>query len=440
MSECLIMKLAEIFNDNMVLQRDKEICIFGCGEGELEIEFCGKVYNFISKGDNFKFYLPPHTAGGPYDMKLKLNGQERVIKNILIGDVYIAAGQSNIEFLLKETADIEYYDNQNIRFFTEPNSVDEDNNPIHNSADWLICEDKAADDFSAIGYYFANELQKYSGVPVGVISCSKGASRVDAWTSPEFVSTKRYEEMQKVRHNDYHYYKFNHNSYLYNNKLLNIVPFANSGVLWYQGESNRGNEESVYYAEMLQIMINNWRKIWNDNLPFYIVQLMPYSERPEIADWAMIRSQQEKVAKTVDNTYLVTLVNTGESNEIHPINKKTVSYELANAVKYAQFKEEVEYCGPILEKYEYLEKEIKLTFSHADGLNFKGEKLCDFCVYAQNGKGLSFDVKILDNWLSVFLTDDEIPYRITLGYANAPEHNLYNSSGYLASPFELKLN
>lgn len=440
MSECLIMKLAEIFNDNMVLQRDKEICIFGCGEGELEIEFCGKVYSFISKGDNFKFYLPPHTAGGPYDMKVKLNGQERVIKNILIGDVYIAAGQSNIEFLLKETADIEYYDNQNIRFFTEPNSVDEDNNPIHNSADWLICEDKAADDFSAIGYYFANELQKHTGVPVGVVSCSKGASRVDAWTALEYVEAAHYQEMQKVRHNDYNVYKFNHNSWLYKNKLLNIVPFANSGVLWYQGESNRGNEESAFYAEMLQIMINNWRDIWNDKMPFYCVQLMPYQESETVADWAMIRSQQELASKKIDNTYLVTLVNTGESDQIHPIKKKTVARALANAVKNIQFNEKIEYCGPVLEKAERIENKIELFFSHADGLYVNGEELLDFYVYGNNDEELSFDYKIINNILTIFLTSNDIPNKITLGYANAPVHNLYNNSGYLASPFKIEID
>ena len=440
MSECLIMKLAEIFNDNMVLQRDKEICIFGCGEGELEIEFCGKVYSFISKGDNFKFYLPPHTAGGPFDMKVKINGEESIIKNILIGDVYIAAGQSNMELTLKDTADIEYFNNENIRLFTEPNSVDEENKPIHNSPDWMICENKAANNFSAIGYYFANKLQKHSGVPVGIISCSKGASRVDAWTAPEYVNTEHYQEMQKVRHNDYHYYKFNHNSYLYNNKLLNIVPFTNSGVLWYQGESNRGNEESVYYAEMLRIMINNWRDIWNDNLPFYIVQLMPYIDNPETSDWAMIRAQQEKASKTVDNTYLVTLVNTGESNEIHPVNKKTVANALANAVRSNQFNECVEYCGPVLESYSKTENGIELRFSHAEGLNIKGDKLCDFKVYSQSGEELPFETKISDKTVSVLLTNNVILSKITLGYSNAPEHNLYNSSGYLASPFSIEIN
>ncbi len=433
------MKLAEIFSDNMVLQRDKEICIFGYGEGEINIEFCGKNYSFISESEQFKVYLPPHKAGGPFDMKVILNGVERAITNILIGDVYIAAGQSNIEFLLSETVDIEYVNNENVRFFTEPNSVDEQNNPIHNSADWVVCKDKSADNFSAIGYYFATELQKHTGVPVGVVSCSKGASRVDAWTASEYVNTERYKEMQRVRHNDYNVYKFNHNSWLYENKLLNIVPFANSGVLWYQGESNRGNEESVHYAEMLEIMINNWRKLWNDNLPFYCVQLMPYTESAISADWAMIRSQQELASKTVDNTYLVTLVNTGEKELIHPLNKKTVAYELANAVKNVQFNADVEYCGPILEEYKYFENGVELIFSHAEGLHIKGNQLVDLYVYSDELL-LPVNVAIKDNSLKLCWQPNALPTKIALGYSNAPEHNLYNSAGYLASPFELKLN
>lgn len=440
MSECLIMKLSEIFNDNMVLQRDKEICIFGCGEGELEIEFCGKTYNFLSKTDKFCFYLPPHKAGGPFDMAISLNSEKQYIKDILIGDVYITAGQSNIEFTLKDTADIEYFYNENIRFFTEPNSVDEHNNPIKNSTDWIVCNNKKVDDFSAIGYYFANFLQKHSGVPIGIVSCSKGASRVDAWTAPEYVNTKRYLKMQEVRHNDYHYYKFNHNSFLYKSKLLNIVPFANSGVLWYQGESNRGIEESVHYAEMLEIMIKNWREIWKDNLPFYIVQLMPYIEPANVSDWAMIRSQQEKVSKTVDNTYLVTLVNTNESKLIHPVKKKTVSYALANAVRNVQFKEKVEYCGPVLNDVKAFEDRVELNFLHADGLYVKGEELIDLYLYCNNCEVKPLNIEIKDNKLIIYFTNNKKPNKITLGYSNAPEHNLYNKAGYLASPFKFEIN
>lgn len=433
------MYLAEIFCDHMVLQRDKEICIFGYGEGEGTIEFCGNIKAFSSNTEKFCVYLPPCKAGGPFDMKVTLNGVARVIGDIMIGDVYIAAGQSNIEFTLGETVDIEYYSNNNIRFFTEPNTADEEGKLIHNDANWFSCEGKNLLNFSAIGYYFANDLQNYTNIPIGIISCSKGASRVDAWTAPEYVSTSEYQKMQEVKHNDYCVYKFNHNSWLYQNKLLNIVPFANAGVLWYQGESNRGNREAKHYARMLEIMIKNWRDIWNDELPFYCVQLMPYNENPDVADWALIREQQEKASKTISGVYMVTLVNTGEADEIHPQKKKTVACELANAVKNIQFNQNVEYCGPILDGYKLLENGVELNFSHSEGLHINGDELLDLCVISQDKELISFEAVVTDNSLKILFGEKALPTKISLGYCNAPEHNLFNSAGYLASPFTINL-
>lgn len=434
------MNLAEIFSDGMVLQRDRQICIFGYGKGKGEIEFCGQSYNFVSNTDKFCTYLSPQSAGGPYEMKVTLNGVTRIIKDILIGDVYIAAGQSNIEFLLSQTQDIEYFSNNNIRFFTEPNTADEDGNLIHNDSKWILCDGNAVDDFSAIGYYFALQLQKSTGVPIGVISCSKGASRVDAWTSPEYTQQKTYQKMIEKKHNDYYVYKFNHNSWLYKNKLLNIVPFTNSGVLWYQGESNRCYDEAVHYAKLLEIMIKNWRELWQCKLPFYCVQLMPYNEAPDVADWATIRSQQQLVSQTVDNVYLVTLVNTGEKDEIHPTKKKTVSYALANAVQNIQFGNDIEYCGPVLKTYKVINNVIELVFSHADGLHIKNNALLDTYVCSANNQPLPFDFAVEQNVLKIICKNGAVPKTVTMGYNNAPEHNLYNSSGYLASPFRLMLN
>ena len=110
------MYLAEIFTDHMVLQRDKDICVFGYGKGSGEIEFCGKTYTFTSTTEKFYVYLAPQSVGGPYEMMVTLNGSTRVIKDILIGDVYIAAGQSNMELPLCATHNIEYFENENIRF------------------------------------------------------------------------------------------------------------------------------------------------------------------------------------------------------------------------------------------------------------------------------------------------------------------------------------
>ncbi len=434
------MHLAEIFCDHMVLQRDKDICIFGFGQGSGEIDFCGKKYEFVSNDDKFCIYLAAQCAGGPYEMTVTLNGNTRVIKDILIGDVYIAAGQSNIELPLCETHAIEYFTNDNIRFFTEPNTADEDGNLLHNNAEWFACGGSATDSFSAIGYYFAAQLQKSTEIPVGVISCSKGASRVDAWTSPQYTQSNHYQQMLATKHNDYYVYKFNHNSWLYENKLLNIAPFTNSGVLWYQGESNRCHDEGVHYARLLEIMINNWRELWQCNLPFYCVQLMPYNEAPDVADWAIIRSQQQMASKTIDNVYLVTLVNTGEKHEIHPTKKKDVAYALSNAVRCVQFGDDIEYCGPVLEAYKHIENGVELAFSHAEGLVIRGNALLDTYAYDENNKILDAQFFIENNILKVICYDDTLIKTVTMGYNNAPEHNLYNNSGYLASPFKLQLN
>ena len=433
------MRLADIFNDHMVFQRNQKICIFGYGTGTGNIEFLGETYNFTSKNNKFRVYLSPHSEGGPYEMKVTLNGISQVIRDIMIGEVYIAAGQSNMEFILGKTSDIEYTTNNNIRFFTEPN--DADINGVHsfNSANWFICNNEEVNDFSAIGYYFAVELQKHIDVPIGIISCSKGASRIDAWTTPEYVQSDNYQQMIKKKHPDYFTFKFNQNSWLYTNKLLKIVPFANSGILWYQGESNRCYDEGIHYKKLLEYLVDNWRTLWDYNIPFYCVQLMPFDEAPDKADWSIIRSQQELASKTIPKLFLITLFNTNEEQNIHPLNKKGISYALSNAVRNIQFNECIEYCGPILEKFEKHDNYLILTFSHAEGLHFKYEKIHDTYFYDKTLKSPPTNYIIEGNTIKLFWDTNIQPTKLSMGYNNAPSHNLYNGSGYLASPFTLSL-
>jgi sialate O-acetylesterase len=182
-------------------------------------------------------------------------------------------------------------------------------------------------------------------------------------------------------------------------------------------------------------MIKNWRKEWQDDLPFYLVQLMPYNESANVADWATIRSEQEKAAKVIPNVYMVTLVNTGEAYEIHPKNKKTVAYSLANAVKNIQFGENVEYSGPILSGCKKIPQGIELEFSHAKELTLKGDRLLDLQLINNENALIPFKAVIENDRLKLFYNTTEVVSKITLGYCNAPEHNLYNDSGYLASPF-----
>lgn len=430
------MRLSDIFTDNMILQQNKKIAIFGFGNGVGSVEFCEKKTEFKSKDDRFCVYLPPEKAGGPYDMTVTLDQEKIVLKNILIGDVFIAAGQSNMQMKLSEVVDIEKKTNFNIRFFTEPHDADRCMNTSYNQVGWQVCDDHISD-FSAIGYGVAQLLSEKTDIPIGILSVNKGASRVDAWTAPEIVNTPEYEKMIVKKHQDYDVFGFNQDSWLYSNKLLPVVPFAVRGVLWYQGESNRCYDEGISYCKMFKTMVQNWRDLWNDNLPFYTVQLMPFDEDNKIADWAIIRKNQELAAKTIENVYLTTLVNTDEEKEIHPTKKSMVCKALANAILNTLYGEAIEYCGPVFESYQHIENGVRISFSHNNRLTVKNSRLLDVYAYDNENNVHSTSAEIKNNALEITWQSEVEVKRITMGYCNSPRHNLYNSEGFLASPFEI---
>ncbi len=432
------MKLAEIFSNDMILQREKEICIFGTGDGKGKVEFCGNTVEFESQNGSFRAYLPAMEAGGPYEMKVTLNGEETTFNNILIGDVYLAAGQSNMYLLLKTTKDIELEDNSNIRFYTEPHAYYYENHRFRDDADWHECKGDDALSFSAIGYYFARHLHRENGVPVGVISCNWGSSRVDAWTAPEIVETEEYQALMPVKNHQYYDRLFNQECWLYKNKLLNIVPFALKGVLWYQGEANTKKEESVTYGTRLNMLIENWRDLWSDKLPFYCVQIMPFEDPVgDENDWGAVREGIEYVSKHTEKAYMTTPVKTGESKLIHPLRKKKIGIALAKAVLCEEFGVKQEYCGPVYDKVEWLGNSAKITFAHANSLEIRGEYMEDTFVYDANGTAYTVDAKICDNTLTLSWDESIDAHRISMGYANRPNHNLYNGDGFLASAFNL---
>jgi sialate O-acetylesterase len=257
---------------------------------------------------------------------------------------------------------------------------------------------------------------------------------VDAWTAPEIVEEENYQRMLGNKHGDWHYYKFNQGSWCYLNKLLPIVPYTICGVLWYQGESNRLEEEAVHYDKLLDKMIANWRDLWQKELPFYIVQIAPHNDG-DWNDWAHIRRCQEFVTHFVPDTYLCTLAHTGEADNIHPTKKHQIATELKNAVLANAFGYDVEYCGPVVDKAEKTEDGAVITFSHAAGLHFDGDP-ADLQVYNFERNPIPYVAAIEGNALRV--TADGI-FRITMGFCNSPTHNLYNAAGCLASPFELIL-
>lgn len=426
------MKLAEIFQDNLVLQRGREIAVFGDGQGNGYIDFCGKRTVINSEDDHFCVFLPSEEAGGPYDMTVVLNNEISVIKNILIGDVFMAAGQSNIELPTKDTVDIPIIENDNIRLFTEPNIPSDDGSYKHITPEWNSATKESIAEFSAIGYRVAEILQEDLHIPIGIVSCNKGASRADTWTDPKITDTDDYKKLIPKKAETCKMYWFNEGSWLFENKLKHIIPFTMKGILWYQGESNACDCDAQNYKTVLEIMINNWRELFGADLPFYIVQLMPYVWGEK---WEIVRKCQEEVAKTVDNIYMTTLVNTNENDKIHPQKKNTVAVMLADAVLSTLYGKDKVYSGPVLNQFKLKGSTAEISFTFCEGLHFDGEAK-DIFVYYENGDIDPAICKIKDNKLIITFKNERV-IKITMGYQNLPEHNLYNSAGYLASPFEI---
>lgn len=433
------MRLADIFSDHMVLQRDMPICIYGTGTGTGSITFCGETVDFTITKEVFRVMLSPQPAGGPHDMTVTLNGETTVIHDILMGDVYIAGGQSNMEFRMNRATDMQGEDLPQVRFFKEPHNINDSGEiSIDGFIGWRVCTPESAADFTAIGGQFAMDMYHYTGVPVGVLSCSKGASCIESWTDPKVTEAEAYRQWMAVPHYDYDHCGGNHDNWLFLNKLLNLIPYGISGAMWYQGESDRNPETAQNYDKMLEAMIGSWRKLWGYNFPFYLVQLMPFNEGVK-ADWATIRAKQEKVCRTGDNIYLTTLVDTQEIHDIHPPRKRVTAGALANAVKRVQFGADVEYCGPVLATHTVNGNTAALTFCHADGLCIKGDTLTDTFVLDAEGAEHPVTAALQGNTLTLTWDATLQPVAITMGYRNAPEHNLYNAAGYWASPFKVAL-
>ncbi len=434
----IMVRLADIFTDHCILQRNKPIRIFGTGEGSGTVQLGGNTVSFTAQDDRFCAVLPPMEAGGPYTLTVTAGDGCITLRDVLIGDVFFAGGQSNMAFSFRETGSEEWYDEPSIRLFTEGHAIGMDESVSYTSHVWESVSRDSVADFSAIGYFFALEMHRRTGVPVGVIACAVGASCIDAWTAPEIAETEEYRRYVQIRHSDFDEYPFNHGHLLYLHKLLSVVPYTVAGILWYQGESNRCHEEGMFYDKMLTAMIANWRQLWQEELPFYIVQLMPYHEGPR-ADWAIIREKQEQVTKTVPQTYLVTPVDTGESPMIHPVHKKRVAQELANAVRRTQLGDAVEYCGPVLDTVTVNGNTATLTFTHADKLVICGGILTDTVVIDADGNRHPVTGTVTDGILTVEWDAAVTPVAIAMGYCNDMKHNLYNADGYWASPFYRKL-
>ena len=329
------MKLNKIFTSNAVFAKGKPIRIYGDGAGVASISFAGDTKTVESTFDEWSVEFDPMDYGGPYTLEAIFEDETVTLENIYIGIVLLISGQSNMQFKMKESSQKggKYIENRKIRcFFTERIENGEKYTPDDG---WVECTAETAPDWSAIGYNLAHNFARAQDVAVGLIACYQGASVIQSWYPKGSNEAAGIFIDHSEKHSDHThpiYVKWNPEGVLYEFALSQVIPFAVSAVVWYQGESNAAEGEAVYYKDELHVLVNRWRADFCDEkLPFVVVQISNYIKRADVG-WYMIQKAQKDFEAEKELVKCVISSDICEDDNIHPPTKDKLAERIYQAL------------------------------------------------------------------------------------------------------------
>lgn len=436
-------KLPAVFGDHMVLQQKAPLKFWGSAEpGEEVTVSAGDRSASAKAGDDGKWRveLQPLEAGSAPLQVIVKGKNEIVLKDVLVGEVWVCSGQSNMEWSVRASdnpeEEIAKADHPQIRLFQVAHQISD--KPQENATgQWQTCSPQTVPNFTAVGYFFGRKLQEELGAPVGLIQSAWGGTIAEAWTSkPTLESDEDFAEILK-RAATFNPQNPNQASVLWNGMLAPIVPFTIRGAIWYQGESNVSRAEQ--YAELFPAMITDWRKNWGQgDFPFYFVELAPFRYgNMDPRAMAELRESQMAAFK-LPNTGMAATVDIGNVKDIHPKNKQEVGRRLAlNALALTYGKDDLVYSGPIFEKAEKDGDKMRVSFKHVGGglTTRDGQAPRDFTIAAANGEFVPAEAKI--DGATVVVSSEQVKEPVAVRYAwrDDAEPNLSNKEGLPASPF-----
>lgn len=455
-------KLPNVIGSGMVLQRDMAVPVWGWAEAgeEVTVSFAGQTKK-TKTGDDGKWTvsLDPLKANGN-GSALTITGKNKItLENVLVGEVWICSGQSNMEWAIKqsmnpkeEAAAANY---PQIRLFNVPGHTVSPLPKEEGAGQWQVCDPNSANNFSAVGYFFGRRLHKDLKVPVGLIGSNWGGTRIEPWTT--LAGFESVPELSKIADQVKNYKQDTRvgggqPSAIYNSMVHPLTPFAMRGGIWYQGESN-GNEGITYYQKK-HALVNGWRKAFqNKDLAFYWVQLANFqkeSDKPEGGDgWAKLREAQTQ-ALDIPGTGMAVITDIGAANDIHPRNKQDVGWRLAQwALHQTYGQKDLVPSGPLYKSHKVEGKTIRLSFDHVgsglivgkkNGLEptaeVKDGKLEHFSISGKDNKWVWADARIDGQTVVVESKEITEPVAVRYGFTmNPAKANLYNKEGLPAGPF-----
>lgn len=327
------MKLHTLFQDGVIFAADKPIRVFGNSTDAVTVSMHGNTATAVPENGRFLVQLPPLPYGGPYQMTVSGDGETITLQNVYIGDVYLAAGQSNMQYKMRAgaitKADCTALPNVRIYFTPRPEAGE----AFSPEDGWISCTDETAEYFPAIPFYVAQAIKEKRDVAIGLITCYQGAAMIQAFMPKETLAKPAYQIPAEQRHIDLHF-DWNRDAYIYETQFLHFAPFSFSRVLWYQGESNGSDAESAVYYDMLTDMIAAWRAALGDaELPFTVVQIADTEERMGNA-WSAVQAAQVKAGQTIPFVNTVISADISERDDIHPPTKGPLGRRIAESFGY----------------------------------------------------------------------------------------------------------
>jgi sialate O-acetylesterase len=474
-------QLATVFSDHMVLQRRSPIHVWGWAATReaIQVKFRGETQSTTAdETGQWEVFFRPGEAGGPFTLEISASNSIR-LNDILVGDVWIASGQSNMAMPVsgwgasmpvkdssKEIAAASY---PALRFLTLAETTSQyplDNAPT--TSPWQECNPKTAGAFSAVAYFFARDLQNIEKIPIGIIVTSWGGTPIESWTSvralsyepslmPVFglsdaMNRKRAAELRMIargakedealrasgkeppprpsRRNVLSWQP----GALFNGMIAPLTPLPIKGVIWYQGESNTDRDRAPLYAKAFTTMITDWRREWHDpDLPFLFVQISSLA-RPDPSSWSVVREAQRR-ALQLAHTAMAVSADVGDPNNVHPANKQIVGARLALAARAIAYGKSIEFSGPLYRNSVVADGKITVWFDHANGLRAIDGKVIGFEVAGTDRKFVNASATILEDSVVVETSAVKHPVYVRYAWSAAPQMSLMNSAGLPASPF-----
>lgn len=467
------LQMSPFYTDNMVLQYGRDLLIQGTANAgdKVTLSIAGQKHRTVADTDGqWHVTLSPLASGGPYTMRVEAGGKELQYNNVLAGEVWLCSGQSNMEFMLNQSAtgreDIPMAANPNIRLYDmkarwRTNPVEWDASVLDSlnhlqyfrDTEWTECTPQTAARFSAIAYHFGRMLQDSLQVPIGLICNAVGGSPTEAWVSRRMLEFEfpailrnwtqndfiqpwvRERSAQNVRKSANKFQRHPYEPcYLFESAILPMEQFPIRGVIWYQGESNAHNIEA--HEHLFPCLVRSWRDYWQDaDMPFYYVQLSSLN-RPS---WPLFRDSQRRMLATINNVGMAVSSDKGNPTDVHPTQKREVGQRLAClALNDTYGFRHVVPSGPLFSNVEFRKGMAYVSFDHADGLRpaNEGEELLTFEIAGEDRTFHPAKAVVLeDGKVKVWSKEVKHPTIVRYGWQPYTKANLVNSAGLPASTF-----